>query len=380
MMGTMEIVANPYQAGGMIRNHDQFIGREREIRDTLSRVATMQSVSVTGERRIGKSSLLLHITATGKKRLGDSYPDHEFFYLDVQPIESAEEFYDRACKLIKCEEDRLAGAVAAEDAARDKDDLEDAIAGRKVVLSLDEFEQAVEADFGADFFKHLRHLAQTGNLALIVATKTSLSELYRRDEELTSGFPNIFTQLLLGELTDDEARQLVTAPRNGHRFSQEEADLILQIAGNHPYRLNLACALFYDAEQNGLIREGRVPDDVRERLRADFEAKLAASTDLHAAPRKLHPAGAIGGDRSIPRPSPPPVTPVPRSPLAIVRTNWTVRLSIIFSLLTVILALSGTGAATPVGLIIIGVLSFFSLVFLVASWITWPTGERQSEQ
>ncbi len=303
-METMGIVANPYRAGGMIRSHDQFIGRVREIRDILSRVATMQSVSITGERRIGKSSLLQHITATGKKRLGDSYPEHVFYYLDVQPIESAAEFYDRACKLIECEEDLRAGEHATRDkddenVARDKDDLENAIAGRKVVLCLDEFEQAVVADFGAEFFKHLRHLAQTGNLALIVATKISLSELYRRDEELTSGFPNIFTQLQLGELTEDEARQLVTAPRNGHRFSKEEADLILQIAGNHPYRLNLACALFYDAEQDGLITEGRVPNDVREKLRADFEAKLAASADTHTASKTRSATGAIEDGRSI---------------------------------------------------------------------------------
>ena len=42
------IVANPYQVGGMIRDRKQFIGRERESAEILSRVATMQSVSVVG--------------------------------------------------------------------------------------------------------------------------------------------------------------------------------------------------------------------------------------------------------------------------------------------------------------------------------------------
>jgi hypothetical protein len=381
-METMGIEANPYQVGGMIRNHDQFIGREREIRDTLSRVATLQSVSVTGERRIGKSSLLQHITATGRKRLGDSYPEHEFFYLDVQPIESAEEFYDRACRLIKCEEERLVGAVAAEDATRDKADLEDAIAGRKVVLSLDEFEQAIEADFGADFFKHLRHLAQTGNLALIVATKTSLSELYRRDEELTSGFSNIFTQLQLGELTGDEARQLVTAPRNGHRFSQEEADLILEIAGNHPYRLNLACALFYDAEQDGLIREGRVPEDVRNRLRADFRAKLAASADIKiGAGSTAQPSSASTGEERVPtRTTVEAASTTAAATNQAARADRAIRISVALSLVAGVLAYFATEYPNPIGLILSTAFLLVSLGFLIATRIMWPKETRRGEQ
>ena len=171
----------------MIRDRKQFIGRERESAEILSRVATMQSVSVVGERRIGKSSLLFHLIDIGSEHLSAyGYTDHEFFYLDVQPIASSDEFYARACDLIDSQSQQRRG-----NKLHGKDDLENAVSGekgRKVVLCLDEFEQAVEADFESDFFKFLRHLAQSGDIAFIIATKSPLNELYRRDEDSRPAF------------------------------------------------------------------------------------------------------------------------------------------------------------------------------------------------
>ncbi|MGH9751528.1 MAG: ATP-binding protein, partial [Blastocatellia bacterium] len=85
-----KIAANPFQAGGRLRDPKHFVGRDGELRQILSRVANMDNVSVVGPRRIGKSSLLHHIVATGQQRLNQSY---QFYYLDLQPLDSAEEFY-----------------------------------------------------------------------------------------------------------------------------------------------------------------------------------------------------------------------------------------------------------------------------------------------
>jgi ABC-type phosphate/phosphonate transport system ATPase subunit len=68
-----KIVANPFQAGGRLRDPKHFVGRESELRQILSRVANMDSVSVVGPRRIGKSSILHHIVASGQQRLNESY-------------------------------------------------------------------------------------------------------------------------------------------------------------------------------------------------------------------------------------------------------------------------------------------------------------------
>jgi len=231
-----KIQANPFQCGGAVRDSRKFVGRNTELREILSRVATMQSVSVCGPRRIGKSSLLRHISDTGRPRLDETY---QFHYEDLQPLTSPEEFYGRVC------------AAFGDKEGEDYDDLRAVIDGKKIVLCLDEFEKTVEADFGADFFDKLRSLAQTGNLALILATKVPLDELYRRYQGPTSGFPNIFTKVMVGELPLDEARRLIN---QSDYFDQKEQAFILKLAGGHPYWLNFVCAQLYDAIQEARAR------------------------------------------------------------------------------------------------------------------------------
>jgi hypothetical protein len=228
-----KIVANPFQAGGRLRDPKHFVGRESDLRQILSRVANMDSVSVVGPRRIGKSSLLNHIVATGRRRLDQSQP-YLFRYIDLQPLDAVEEFYNLACEVI------------AEKPGQSYDDLKTVIDGKKIVLCLDEFEKSVEADFGAEFFDEMRSLAQTGNLALIIATKAPLNQIYQRYQGLTSGFPNIFTKVELGELTEADARALVA---KADCFDLKETDFILQLAGRHPYWISFASALLYDAKQ-----------------------------------------------------------------------------------------------------------------------------------
>ncbi len=231
---------NPYAERGTVRDAERFFGRTRELDEILSRLATMQSISVVGERRIGKSSLLYHIAQTGTARLGTAFT---FCYLDLQGVLSAEEFYERACELLD-----TAGSTHR--------DLERAIRGKKIVLCLDEFEQTTaNPEFGTDFFNVLRSFAQTGELALVIATQRTLSDLYRVEAIPTSPFSNIFTLLRLGPLTDAEARELVTRPAEqvGQSFTEPEVDFILGVAGTHPYRLNIASTLLYEAKLSGRV-------------------------------------------------------------------------------------------------------------------------------
>ena len=52
---------NPFTERGIIRDPKLFFGRKHELKQTFERLAAMQSVSIFGERRIGKSSLLVMI-------------------------------------------------------------------------------------------------------------------------------------------------------------------------------------------------------------------------------------------------------------------------------------------------------------------------------
>ncbi len=375
------IEANPYQVGGRLRDLEQFTGRRREIREVLSRVATMQSVSIYGERGVGKSSLLFFLTRNGKKLLGDTYSKHEFFYLDLQePIETPEKFFAQTCRLLY-RPTTLTGNGHTH-STYTKDDLENLIADRQIVLCLDEFEQAVEADFGSDFFKALRHLAQSGNLALVVATKIPLGELYRHDEEMTSGFSNVFQKVHLGELEESEARQLVETPRNGHRFTEDECDFILELGKNYPYRLNLACSLVYDARQRGFIAGEKIVKSLRDSLRSEFNAKLAATTSVqigasdgsNAKPlngsTEKEQAVAAATDETISASSSGPAT----------RAQRAIRISVALSLVAGIMMFFATKDPNPISLILSGGVLLVSLGFLIATRILWPKETRRGEQ
>ncbi len=52
--------ANPFFHRRPIRDPAYFFGRQRETRLLLDMVGNAQSVSVLGQRRIGKTSFLLH--------------------------------------------------------------------------------------------------------------------------------------------------------------------------------------------------------------------------------------------------------------------------------------------------------------------------------
>ena len=160
---------NPFTERGIIRDPKRFFGRKHELRQIFERLAAMQSVSIVGERRIGKSSLLAVIAATGPDRLGQ---EHEFHYIDLERVESTEDFIARALDALHTEGETIR-------------DLERAIQGRKVVLCLDEFEQSGE--FSKEFFGALRSLASTGDLALVVASQEKLADL-ARDGVTTSPF------------------------------------------------------------------------------------------------------------------------------------------------------------------------------------------------
>jgi len=213
---------NPFTERGVIKDPKRFFGRKRELKQIFERLAAMQSVSIVGERRTGKSSLLEIIAATGSDRLGN---DSEFHYIDLERVESTEDFVARALDALAAEGQTLR-------------DLERAIEQRKAILCLDEFEQS--GDFSKDFFGALRSLASTGHLALVVASQSKLADL-ASEGITTSPFFNIFTTLHLGDLTEEESGELLNGLGQpaGREFSPDEVRAAYRETGGNPWRLQI---------------------------------------------------------------------------------------------------------------------------------------------
>ncbi|GEM_PF-839879 len=262
---------NPFYSRQRITDPACFYGRQRELEALYSAIITHQCRSVVGERKLGKSSLLSAVARPERmQRFGLDPARTLFLYLDLEGMASArrEEFW---VELL----DRLIAALPPDDpsglrgeAGRLLDGgelrfttvrrllrrLRDT--GLELVLALDEFEGlARNPNFEPDFYGELRSLAGELGLVYLTASKRSLYELtYHHRDTLSSPFFNIFSELPLGLMPDDEARGLLetlSQQGEGPGFCQEEVDLALELAGPHPFFLQIAGFHLYELPGRG---------------------------------------------------------------------------------------------------------------------------------
>jgi len=233
----MQNTLNPFTQRGMIRSPDQFFGRRAELNQIFDRLRKMQSLSVVGERRIGKSSLLYHVYQIAGQRLGEGF---RVFYTDLPDVTDEPSFYRRVCQELGAEGSSFS-------------DLERAVRSKKVIACIDEFEKVaeqpeVQSTFSRGFFDSLRSLAQSGNFALLVATQHSLADLCRNEKIATSPFWNIFSRLDLGLFTQKEAVEFIHTQfsSTGVTITEEEVARVLQLAGRYPFFLQLACCHLFE--------------------------------------------------------------------------------------------------------------------------------------
>jgi len=224
---------NPFTQQTMIRDAEQFVGRRAELDQISNLLKKMQGISLVGERRIGKSSLLYHIFLTGQSRLGE---EMVFAYTDFPGVKDEKSFYQCLCEQLGRTGDKFS-------------DLQDTVRKRRVVFCLDEFERVMRSPaFSRDFFDTLRSLAQSDNLALLIATEHPLSELSLTKQIATSPFFNIFRQIEMGLFTPEEALEFI---HNGFdeantEITENETERVLRLAGRFPFFLQLACYCLFE--------------------------------------------------------------------------------------------------------------------------------------
>ena len=252
---------NPYTSRAMIRDGQFFFGRQRELQSLYTRLQNMQSCSLVGPRRMGKSSLLYHLIQPSV--YAPVFPqDAErrvFAYLDLQELAGLgpDDFFYTAVERLK----RAAQGRLAADLERDgtqagfrrflgrvtDDDL-------RLVLCCDEFEiLSQNPHFDANFFSYLRALCSNYNLALLTSSRTSLFDLCHQGDLQSSQFWNIFVEQPLGLLAPDEARRLASEPfaAAGVVLSAAQIDFLLDLSGGHPFYLQIAAYHLFQALQAG---------------------------------------------------------------------------------------------------------------------------------
>ncbi len=242
---------NPFFHRGAIRRVEDFVGREAEINQTLGLLRNGQSVSLIGPRRIGKSSLLLHLTHPSVRATYRLDPPHSLFVmLDCQELAGSppEEVYE--LMLDGLLEAATAAGLAVETAtqpgtyrALDRALQQVYQHGVSVVVLLDEFELlAANLHLTPYFFARLRGLTTKYGLAYLTASQRPLFAITAEEAVLSSPFFNIFVTVPLGLFTEEEARTLFDKRlgRTSVTFTEEMTRYLLWLVGLHPFFLHIA--------------------------------------------------------------------------------------------------------------------------------------------
>lgn len=263
----MSQAPNPFCNRGVITDPEDFFGREAQIAEVITRLVTMQSTSVVGERRIGKSSLLYHLCQTGVRRLNDE--SYRFCYVDLQDAHyhTAVGFFqtvlhklDVGADAVKPENSLNGNLVAFSDQI---DALERS--GQRLVFCLDEFENTFKhrEQFSEDFFDHMRAQLNTRKMAFVTASQRGLQTL-SLEGNLTSPFYNLFTVVELKEFTDDEAQDFLVVYDQRVGFADEELMFILSNLETHPLKLQILCDWVVRNRHRGLDEEALAEEISRE--------------------------------------------------------------------------------------------------------------------
>ncbi|MBU7027204.1 MAG: ATP-binding protein [Theionarchaea archaeon] len=248
---------NPYWNRTMIREPKDFFGREKEIKKIFAALGAShpQNISIMGERKIGKSSLLYYIFQSNTEKQELPHPKKYIFaFVDFQehPDITVDEFFEMLYSELK---NKLPERIKIEQVKNYKtftnmvktlDDL-----GYKLILLLDEFDKILQnKNFKVDFFSYLRSTANRYDFALIISTQKNLEDLYRKDL-LGSPFFNIFTQIHLGLFQKEEALNLITGPSAEEDIPfEEDTEFILKNAGLFPFFIQILCHELFEYKKN----------------------------------------------------------------------------------------------------------------------------------
>jgi hypothetical protein len=261
---------NPFTYGNPISDPGRFFGRRREIEQVFSRLTNPEheSSSLVGSRRIGKTSLLKHISHPDvRRRFGLDSQRYIFLYIDLQMLDKSTTPVRLWKRLLAkmaphCQDAEVKQLIKELREAEQIDnfalaDLFDAIdaAGQHLVLLLDEFENVTKNEnFDVGFFYGLRSLAIQYNLSLVTSSSQELIELTHSEAIRSSPFFNIFANINVGLFSEEESRQLIDAylAKTSIQFSPASVDTILDVAGTYPFFLQVAGHFLFRAYQKGL--------------------------------------------------------------------------------------------------------------------------------
>jgi class 3 adenylate cyclase len=285
---------NPYLNRVMIPHPEMFFGRKALFRKVMSRVSAQrpQSVSLVGERRIGKSSLLNFLRSPkARLELLEEADTSLFLYVDFQQTRAPDP--DQFFGLIFSEFQKRFSTMCELDLPVSADGMRAlceavANAGLRLVFLFDEFECVTKnAKIGPEFYSFLRSMANGYPVCFVTASGRELKDMCVSHEISDSPFFNIFSVHHIGAFKEGEAEELISKPSEARALPLAPLrDRIMEMGGFYPFFLQMACSAWFEyLEDSGgkaeSFRDDPVPREVletfREETRPHFEFVLESA-------------------------------------------------------------------------------------------------------
>ena len=230
---------NPYYDHTAVRDPAMFFGREEELSELYEAGHRLQSISIVGQRHIGKSSIfkymgLPEVQSRFEQRFHYQLCQRIFILIDLRDYldKKREDFFTSVSEQIFDRARQVADIrLPQKNGADQLSELLEQIEKSKFhpVLLMDAFDKVTRnPQFDLDFFSFLRSLATRGRVSYITASTLPLHEM-SHEQIMTSPFFDIFITCKIGPLTQEAATQLINIPaeKAGCNFTPEEVDWIL---------------------------------------------------------------------------------------------------------------------------------------------------------
>lgn len=229
-----------------VDNIKDFFGREKLIQDIKHRLKSCQSVSLFGERKIGKTSLLKYLFQVGIREI--SLPDAGQVIILYQTFAGKQGLSPESFLQLLIDELHRQMGLRAEGGAIDRYAFESFIKksyheGKRFVFFFDEVDAASEnRGFDHTFFSYLRSLSEMYRVQYITASRKSIKQLIF-ENNVVSPFNGLFSGNIFKLEVFDKigafafCKKLAMDALAGDKIS---FDSIIDLAGTHPFLIRLA--------------------------------------------------------------------------------------------------------------------------------------------
>ena len=240
---------NPFFYGGAVPS-SLFYGRK----DVLSAIEgcitgkTLQSFSIVGERRMGKSSVLAYVRDCMIPQQ-PNINNYIVVYLDLS--RPACHTKNGLMRTLRKKITRAWQSPWPPDEDGEFEDFDDFLedlqaANKRFIMLMDEIEHIAKYPHEFDqLLEDFRANGQHGLFSMITASRIPLADICS-DNELTSPFFNIFRQRYLPLISKEEWTSLVSDHMD---VNTDEINWIYQMAGGHPFFTQMAAYYLWDMKQ-----------------------------------------------------------------------------------------------------------------------------------